>query len=185
MPGDFVAVFGVGALGLFSIQAARAAGAAKIIAIALSSDGESRFEMARHCGATHVVKSDIEDCRETVMKITNGEGVSCVVDAAGVNVVMKSCLSIVRTAGIIVKIGYDHNPYNNSLDPFIDGAIALKGHFGYDWVSWRNVMNLVEAGKFDMKCMISHKMHVSEFREAFDMVRRKESIKIILYPEAL
>ena len=185
MPGDFVAVFGVGALGLFSIQAARAAGAAKIIAIALSSDGDDRFEMAKHCGATHIVKSDLEDPIAAVKAITNGEGVSCVVDAAGVNVVMKSCLGIVRTAGIIVKIGYDHHPYNSSLDPFIDGAIALKGHFGYDWVSWRNVMNLVEAGKFDLKCMISHRMRVSEFREAFDMVRRKESIKIILYPEEL
>ena len=183
MPGDFVAVFGVGALGLFSIQAARAAGAAKIIAIALSTDGDSRFAMAKHCGATHVVKSDVEDFYETVMKITGGEGVSCVVDAAGVNVVMSSCLKIVRTAGIIVKIGYDHNPYGRSLEPFIDGAIARKGHFGYDWVSWRNVMNLVEAGKFDLKCMISHRMKISEFKEAFDMVRRKESIKIILYPE--
>ena len=98
---------------------------------------------------------------------------------------MPTMLGIVRTAGIIVKIGYDHHPYGNSLDPFIDGAIALKGHFGYDWVSWRNVANLVEAGKFDLKCMISHKMKVSEFREAFDMVRRKESIKIILYPEEI
>ena len=141
--------------------------------------------MAKHCGATHIVKSDLEDPIAAVKAITNGEGVSCVVDAAGVNVVMKSCLGIVRTAGIIVKIGYDHHPYNSSLDPFIDGAIALKGHFGYDWVSWRNVMNLVEAGKFDLKCMISHRMRVSEFREAFDMVRRKESIKIILYPEEL
>lgn len=185
MPGDFVAVFGVGALGLFSIQAARAAGAAKIIAIALSSDGDDRFEMARHCGATHIVKSDKEDCRAKVMELTNNEGVSCVVDAAGVNVVMPTIIDILRTAGIIVKIGYDHNPYTNSLDPFVDGAKALKGHFGYDWVSWRNVMNLVEAGKFDLKCMISHKMQVSQFREAFDMVRRKESIKIILYPDPL
>ncbi len=183
MPGDFVAVFGIGALGLFSIQAARAAGAAKIIAIALSSDGEARFEMARHCGATHVIKSDLEDAVAVARETTRGEGCSCVVDAAGVNVIMPTMLGIVRTAGIIVKIGYDHHPYGKSLDPFIDGAIALKGHFGYDWVSWRNVANLVEAGKFDLKCMISHKMKVSQFREAFDMVRRKESIKIILYPE--
>ena len=185
MPGDFVAVFGVGPLGLFSIQAARAAGAAKIFAIALSSDGDSRFELAKHCGATHIVKSDEVDAVQTVRELTGGEGVSCVVDAAGVNAVMPQCLGMVRTAGIIVKIGYDARPFERSLDPFIDGAIALKGHFGYDWVSWRNVMNLWEAGKWDLKCMISHRMKVHEFREAFDMVRRKESIKIILTPDDL
>ena len=185
MPGDFVAVFGVGTLGLFSIQAARAAGAAKIIAVALSADGDARFDMAVHCGATHIIKSDLEDAVEKIKELTNGEGVSCIIDAAGVNILMPQMLRAVRTAGIIVKIGYDHHPYGYSLDPFIDGAISLKGHFGYDWVSWRNVSNLVQAGKWDLKCMISHRLKVSQFREAFDLLRRKESIKTILYPENL
>ncbi|MBR0085515.1 MAG: alcohol dehydrogenase catalytic domain-containing protein [Lachnospiraceae bacterium] len=185
MPGDFVAVFGVGTLGLFSIQAARAAGAAKIIAVALSADGDARFDMAVHCGATHIIKSDLEDAVEKIKELTNGEGVSCIIDAAGVNILMPQMLRAVRTAGIIVKIGYDHHPYGYSLDPFVDGAISLKGHFGYDWVSWRNVSNLVQAGKWDLKCMISHRLKVSQFREAFDLLRRKESIKTILYPENL
>ncbi len=182
MPGEYMAVFGVGALGQFCIQAGRAAGAAKIIAIGLSGDG-ARFDLARQNGATDIVMSDKVDCIAEVMRITNGEGVAMVADCAGVAVVMHQAIEIVRTAGVIVKIGYDHHPYNDTLDPIIDKAIQLKGHFGYDWVSWRNVMNLVQAGKWDQKCMISHKMKISEFREAFDMVRRKESIKIILYPE--
>ncbi len=182
MPGEYMAVFGVGALGQFCIQAGRAAGAAKIIAIGLSGDG-ARFDLARQNGATDIVMSDKVDCIAEVMRITNGEGVAMVADCAGVAVVMHQAIEIVRTTGVIVKIGYDHHPYNDTLDPIIDKAIQLKGHFGYDWVSWRNVMNLIQAGKWDQKCMISHKMKISEFREAFDMVRRKESIKIILYPE--
>lgn len=182
MPGEYMAVFGVGALGQFCIQAARAAGAAKIIAIGLSGDG-ARFDLAKQNGATDIVMSDKVDCIKEVMRITNGEGVAMVADCAGVAVVMHQAIEIVRTAGVIVKIGYDHNPFNASLDPIIDKAIQLKGHFGYDWVSWRNVMNLIQAGKWDQKCMISHKMKLSEFREAFDLVRSKESIKIILYPE--
>lgn len=184
MPGEYIAVFGVGALGLFSIQAARAAGAAKIIAIGLEAD-RARFDLARQCGATDIVMSDKVNAVEEVMRITDNEGVAVVADCAGVNVVMPTAIEITRPAGTIVKIGYDHHPYNMSLDPFIDKAIALKGHFGYNWLSWRNVMNLVKAKKFDLKCMISHEMKVSQFREAFDMVRRKESIKIILRPEDL
>lgn len=182
MAGEYIAVFGVGALGLFSIQVARAAGAAKIIAIGLSAD-EERFKIAKKLGATDIVMGDKENVIETVMKITNGEGVALVVDCAGVAVVLKQAIEIVRSSGQIVKIGYDHNPVGFSLDPILDKAISLKGHFGYTWVSWRNVMNLVAAGKLDLKTMISHKMKLSQFREAFDMVRRKESIKIILYPE--
>jgi threonine dehydrogenase-like Zn-dependent dehydrogenase len=183
MPGDYAAVFGVGALGQFSIQALRAAGAAKIVAIGLSGD-EQRMELAKKNGATDIIYSDKEDVQTKIDEITKGDKFALVVDCAGVNVVLKLAMEITRTScGEIVKIGYDEKPVNYSMDPLLDNAISVKGHFGYNWVSWRNVMNLVEAGKMDLKCMISHKMNLSEFRQAFDLVRSKESIKIILYPE--
>ena len=182
MPGDFGAVFGVGALGQFSIQALRIAGAAKIIAIGLSGDAE-RFELARQSGATDIVVADEVNVQETVSKLTNGEGVALVVDCAGVAVVLRQAIDIVRTAGEIVKIGYDEKPVGFSLDPIIDKAVSIKGHFGYNWLSWRNAMNLSSAGRIDLKSMISHRMKLSQFREAFDLVRSKKAIKIILYPE--
>ncbi len=182
MPGDYGAVFGVGALGQFSIQALRAAGASKIIVIGLSGDKE-RFELARHNGATDIVVADEVNVQETVAKLTNGEGVALVVDCAGVAVVLRQAIDIVRTAGEIVKIGYDEKPVGFSLDPIIDKAVSIKGHFGYTWLSWRNVMNLAVAERIDLKSMISHRMNISRFREAFDLVREKKAIKIILYPE--
>lgn len=185
MPGEFAAVFGVGALGLFSIQAARVAGAAKIIAIGLSGDAE-RMEIAKKFGATDILYSDKCDVVEEVMKITGGDGVQVVCDCAGPAVVTKIATQIARPSiGTIVKIGYDEKPFNHSLDPFIDSAISLKGHFGYNWVSWRNVMNLVVAGKLNLKDMITHRLHVTDFYEALDLMRRQKSIKIILYPEDL
>lgn len=182
MPGDYAAVFGVGALGQFSIQALRAAGAAKIIAIGLSGD-RGRFELARQSGATDIVVADEVNVQEAVEKLTNGEGVALVVDCAGVSVVLRQSIDIVRTAGEIIKIGYDEKPVGFSLDPLIDKAVSIKGHFGYTWLSWRNVMNLAVAGRIDLKSMISHRMGISQFREAFDLVRSKKAIKIILYPE--
>ncbi len=182
MPGDYAAVFGVGALGQFSIQALRVAGAAKIIAIGLSADSH-RFELAKQSGATDIVVADEVDVEKTILELTGGEGVSLVVDCAGVAVVLRQAIEIVRTAGEIVKIGYDENPVGFSLDPIIDKAVSIKGHFGYNWLSWRNVMNLAVAGKIDLKSMISHKMSISDFRKAFDLVRQREAIKIILYPE--
>ena len=182
MPGDFGAVFGVGALGQFSIQALRVVGASKIIAIGLAADRE-RFELARRNGATHIVVADEVNVQETVAALTDGEGVALVVDCAGVSVVLRQAIDIVRTAGEIVKIGYDEKPVGFSLDPIIDKAVNIKGHFGYTWLSWRNSMNLAVAGKIDLKSMISHTMNISQFREAFDLVRSKKAIKIVLYPE--
>lgn len=183
MAGEFVAVFGVGALGLFSIQAANAAGASKIIAIGLSQDKE-RMELAKKFGATDIIYGDEVDTVEAVKTITYGDGVALVLDCAGAAVVLKQAMEITRPSiGQIVKIGYDEKPLGFSLDPVIDSAISIKGHFGYNWLSWRNVINLVVAGKLDLKSMISHRMKISQFKEALDLMRRQKSIKIILYPE--
>ena len=184
MPGDYLVVIGCGALGQFCIEAGRAAGAAKIIVLGLEADGD-RFELAKKLGATDIIMTDKEDAVKKVLELTDGEGAAVVADCAGVNPVMKTAIDCVRTAGCIVKIGYDHRPYGESLDPFIDKAIELKGHFGYNWVSWRNVMNLWKAGKWDQKSLISHTFSVKDFRKAFDMYRNRESMKVILYPEEL
>jgi threonine dehydrogenase-like Zn-dependent dehydrogenase len=182
MPGDFGAVFGVGPLGLFAIQAMRVSGAAKIIAIGLSADSE-RFKLAQKLGATDIVVADKEDVCERVAEITGGESVALTADCAGINQVLKQALDITRQGGQIVKIGYDARPVGFSLDNAINKGISIKGHFGYDWISWRNSMNLISAGQIDLMSMISHKMGISSFREAFDLVRAKKAIKIILYPE--
>lgn len=182
MPGEMGAVFGVGPLGLFAIQMMRAAGAAKIIAVGLSED-EERFPLALHCGATDIIRADKEDVRTRVMELTDGEGVALTVDCAGASAVVSQAIDICRNGGEIVKIGYDEKPLGFSLDKLLDKAVSIKGHFGYDRVSWGNVMNLIQAGKVDMKSMISHRMPITEFREAFTLVKQRKAIKIILTPE--
>ncbi len=181
MPGEYGAVFGVGALGLFAIQAMKVSGAAKIIAIGLAADTE-RFELAKKLGATDIVIADAENVQQRVKDITNGEDVILTADCAGVNAVFKQALDITRPSGQIVKIGYDSRPLGYSLDQAINKGISIKGHFGYDWISWRNSINLIKAGSIDMKSMISHRMSILDYRKAFELVRAKQAIKIILYP---
>lgn len=182
LPGDFGAVFGVGPLGLFAIQALKVSGASKIIAIGLSQDAE-RFELALKLGATDIVIADKENVVLRVREITRDKNVALCVDCAGLNQVLKQALEITRQAGQIVKIGYDERPVGFSLDVAINKGISIKGHFGYDWISWRNSMNLITGGAIDMKSMISHSMGISDFREAFNLVKARKAIKIILYPE--
>ncbi len=182
LPGEVGAVFGVGPLGLNSIQAMKVAGASRIIAIGLSSD-TGRFEIAKKLGATDIIISDKEDVDDKINILTDGEGVALTIDGAGINAVLRKAVDITRAGGEIVKIGYDSNPFSYSLDPVIDKGVSIKGHFGYDWLSWKNSINLLEAGIIDLKSMISHKMGISEFREAFDLVRQRKALKIILYPE--
>jgi len=178
LPGEDIAVFGVGPLGLFSIQIARLMGCANIIAIGLEAD-EERFKAARKYGATHIIMSDKQNLPEEIDRITGGEKVATVIDAAGVNIVLKQAIDILRKGGEIIKIGYDKRPYNFSLDEILNKGITIKGHFGYNYESWKNVMRLLEIGKVDLKGMISHYILLEDWQKGFDLLRRQKANKII------
>lgn len=80
-PGESIAVFGTGAVGLAGMLAAKAAGATTIIMVDIIP---SRLEFAKELGATHVVNSKETDPVEAIGEITGGRGVSYALDTTGV-----------------------------------------------------------------------------------------------------
>ncbi|WP_438002545.1 zinc-dependent alcohol dehydrogenase [Sorangium sp. So ce321] len=80
-PGDTVAVFGCGPVGLFTIASAKLMGAGRIIAIDQVPD---RLAMAREQGA-ETVDFSAEDPLAAIMRLTGGIGVDRAIDAVGVD----------------------------------------------------------------------------------------------------
>jgi threonine dehydrogenase-like Zn-dependent dehydrogenase len=80
-PGDTVAVFGCGPVGLFAIVSARLLGAGRIFAI---DTIESRLEMARAQGA-ETIDFNAEHPVEALRRLTGGIGVDRAIDAVGVD----------------------------------------------------------------------------------------------------
>ena len=73
MVGETVAILGPGSLGMFHLQAFKAAGASKIFMIGLEQD-RGRFEIARDLGADHIINLNEQDPVETILSHTNGHG---------------------------------------------------------------------------------------------------------------
>ncbi|MCP3166884.1 zinc-dependent alcohol dehydrogenase [Myxococcus qinghaiensis] len=82
-PGDTVAVFGCGPVGLFAIVSAKLLGAGRVFAIDCHED---RLELARTQGA-EIINFDQEDPVKTIQRLTNGIGVDRAIDAVGVDAV--------------------------------------------------------------------------------------------------
>lgn len=80
-PGDTVAVFGCGPVGLFAIASAQLMGAGRILAVDTIG---SRLEMARNLGA-EVIDFNAEDPVEIIQSLTGGIGVDRAIDAVGVD----------------------------------------------------------------------------------------------------
>lgn len=80
-PGDTVAVFGCGPVGMFAIASAQLLGAGRVIAVDTIA---SRLEMARGLGA-EVIDYNAEDPIEMIRQLTGGIGVDRAIDAVGVD----------------------------------------------------------------------------------------------------
>jgi Zn-dependent alcohol dehydrogenase len=101
-PGSSVAVVGCGHLGLWMVQGARVAGAAKIVAV---DPLAHRRSVARDLGATHVVDPADGDSVEQVRGLTDGRGVDFALEAAGAPEGQTQAILMSRPAGTVVLTG--------------------------------------------------------------------------------
>ena len=102
--GQSLAVFGVGAVGLSSIMAAKLRGASPIIAVDIN---EKRLDLAKRLGATHTVLNSDQsvDPVEEIQRICPGNGVSCAVDCSGVPVVIEQMIKSLGSRGKAATVG--------------------------------------------------------------------------------
>ena len=181
--GESVVVFGVGALGLMSIQMASIAGATNIIAVGMASDKATRFDIARKLGATHCLVSDeSEDLVGDILQIVGSVGVELVIDAAGAPIVTKQAIQVTQNEGRIIRIGMSARNYDGRLDEFAFKSITIRGHMGYNQESWRNVLSLAKAGRLDLKSVITKVLPLEEYETGFDMMRTQVASKVVLVP---
>jgi aryl-alcohol dehydrogenase len=97
-PGSSVAVFGVGAVGLAAVMAARIAGCDPIVAVDLH---ESRLQLALEVGATHVFH---EDPVARILELT-GAGVAYAIEAAGTPEAIRGAVDSLAPLGVCGVVG--------------------------------------------------------------------------------
>ncbi|MDX1546630.1 MAG: zinc-binding dehydrogenase, partial [Rhodothermales bacterium] len=100
-PGQSVAVFGAGGVGLSAIAGAALAGAGPILALDRVTDHEAE---ARALGATAFFVND-GDALEAIRQHTQGRGADLVIDTTGVPAVQEQCLEAARPGGTVVLAG--------------------------------------------------------------------------------
>ena len=100
-PGDTAAVLGLGPVGLCAVQAAKAAGVARVIAIDSVPD---RLALAESFGAQPVHLTE-DDPRAAVKEATEGRGVDAAVDAVGHPDALDLACRLTRKAGTVSAIG--------------------------------------------------------------------------------
>ncbi len=132
-PGETVAVFGVGGVGINVIAGAKIAGAARVIAVDLD---DAKLAWSKEFGATDAVNGRTSDPVEAIRELTGG-GVDYAFDAIGMESVINQCLECLRPGilgarrgGTAVSVGIPQGPVTLHPRLFPMGERSLVGSLG-------------------------------------------------------
>jgi aryl-alcohol dehydrogenase len=123
--GDAFAVFGVGAVGLSGLMAAKAAGCEPIIAVDIH---DRRLQLARELGATHVLDHSTRiDVVSEIRRIT-GVGVRFSLETSAQPAVLREAVEALMPAGTCVLLGSARTGTEVALDmPFLQFGQTVHG----------------------------------------------------------
>ncbi|MFE0509816.1 Zn-dependent alcohol dehydrogenase [Streptomyces sp. NPDC058964] len=182
-PGETVAVFGVGGVGLATLQAARIAGASRIVAVEVSPEKE---ELARGAGATDFVLASENTPRE-IRALTGKQGVDVSVECVGRAVSIRAAWDSTRRGGRTTVVGIggkDQQVTFNALEIFHWGR-TLSGCVYGNSDPARDVPVLAEhvrAGRLDLGALVTERIALEGIPAAFEnMVAGKGGRALVVF----
>ncbi|MFF6878826.1 Zn-dependent alcohol dehydrogenase [Streptomyces sp. NPDC012474] len=167
--GETVAVFGVGGVGLSALQAARIAGASKIVAVDVSAEKE---ELARVAGATDYVVASDATARE-IRGLTGKQGVDVAIECAGRAVTIRTAWDSTRRGGRTTVVGIggkDQQVTFNALEIFHWGR-TLSGCVYGNSDPARDLPVLaghIRAGRLDLSALVTEHISLDGIPAAFE-----------------
>ena len=178
-PGDTVAIFGCGPVGLCAIMAVQLFGPAEVIAV--DSVGY-RLELAKKLGATAVTTNE---ANARILHSTSGRGADVTIEAVGNESALNASFENVRGGGTVSMIGVLNQPtwnypmmlgFRRDLT-FRVGLANIPAHIPA-------LMNLIAKGKIDPRPMVSHILPLDDAARGYQIfdARTEGAIKVLLKP---
>ena len=182
-PGDNVAVFGLGGVGLNTVMAAKISGASAIIGIDLS---ESKLQVARDVGCTHTFLASDPELVQKIAELTRG-GVDFAFEVSGSQPAMVSATAITRKGGDVICVGVGRL---DAVSQYSHAGLVLqeksfRGSFMGSGVAQRDVLRYVDffmAGKMPIDKLKSGTMTFEELNINLDRLHSGEVTRQVLLP---
>ncbi|MFI6662397.1 zinc-binding dehydrogenase [Streptomyces sp. NPDC050523] len=167
--GETVAVYGVGGVGLAALQAARIAGAARIVAVDVSPEKE---ELARGAGATDYVLASDTTARE-IRGLTDKQGVDVAIECVGRAATIRTAWDSTRRGGRTTVVGIggkDQQVTFNALEIFHWGRTLAGCVYGNSDPA-KDLPVLAEhvrAGRLDLGALVTERIGLDGIPAAFE-----------------
>ena len=178
--GDVTAVLGAGPIGILTAQAARQAGARRVI---VTERSPRRLELARQLGF-EVIDTTQDSAVEAIRAATDGAGVGVVFESAGVQATVTEAGQAARPGGQILQVGMPKHPVTVDMMYLQFREIRRTPIRVYREEDFDAAVALAAAGAMDLRTPVTHVLPLAQLGEAMEIAHQAEgACKILLSPE--
>lgn len=159
---DTVAVLGAGMIGLGAIAGAAQTGA-RVVAVDVD---DGKLALARRAGARETINSRSDSLHDRLHALTDGDGASVVIEAAGSPETFRAAIDEVCFAGRVVYIGYAKAPVTYETKYFVMKELDILGSRGALRPNFEAVIRLLQSGRYPIAETITRVAPLAEAGEA-------------------
>jgi 2-desacetyl-2-hydroxyethyl bacteriochlorophyllide A dehydrogenase len=178
-PGMSVLILGGGSIGQQMLQLTKTGGARQVV---VSEPQENRRQLAKTCGADHVLDPAQGDAVRAMRDATDG-GADFVIECVGRPETVEQAVSAAVRGGTVLLFGVADESAVAKIHPYevFIRELNLVGSFVNPFTHSRAIEALA-SGRFDPSKIVSHRFPVQEFGEALEMSRSRDALKVIVQP---
>jgi L-iditol 2-dehydrogenase len=161
--GDTVVIFGAGCIGLVTLLAAKASGAARVIVVDVI---DKRLAVAARMGA-EIVNARQADTVTRVLEMTGGRGARVIIDCAGTRATIAQTVQVAKAGGKIVWVGMATDVIDGlPLGPISAKELTITSIFRYKNLYPLTIQAIAEK-KIDIGGIVSNQYRFEDTPRAF------------------
>jgi threonine 3-dehydrogenase len=176
--GEDVLITGAGPIGIMAAAVARHVGARHIVVTDINPD---RLSLLKTVVPSAVAVNTSTDTLQDVMDQLNmSEGFDVGLEMSGAEPAFKQMVEHMVMGGKIAMLGLPGQPFQLDMGSLIMRAITFKGIYGREmFETWHKMLAMLEAG-LDVSKLVTHRYLADEFQTGFDAMLSGKSGKVIL-----
>jgi len=176
--GEDVLITGAGPIGIMAAAIVRHAGARHVV---ITDVNPYRLELAKKMGVTLAVDVSKENLRDAQQRLGMKEGFDVGLEMSGNPQAFRDMLANMCHGGRIAMLGIPNQEIAIDWTTVVFNMLTIKGIYGREMYETWYMMSVMLQSGLDIRPVITHRFHYSEFEKGFEVMRSGHSGKVILY----
>ena len=175
--GEDVLITGAGPIGIMAVAIARHCGARHIV---ITDVNDYRLALAERMGATRAVNVARQSLDTVMKELAMEEGFDVGFEMSGNPAALREMLRTMNHGGSLSLLGIPPEETAIDWNQVIFKGLVIKGIYGREmFETWYKMASMLQSG-LDVRPVITHRLGIRDFREGFEIMNSGRSGKVVL-----